>query len=106
MSLGLVRNVFETALDMSRELGVDAARHTKWQHILQHLSDFPTQQRNGKTVFRYTEKGLAWFASNSCGVQHIYPAGSIGLDRLLKNKHQAVSPAVRRLGKRSIFDDR
>ena len=80
MSLGLVRNAIETAIDMSKELAVDGDRRPKWQHILEHLSDFPTQQRNGKTVFRYTEKGLDWFPSNSCGIQHIYPAGAIGLD--------------------------
>ncbi len=80
MSLGLVRNAIETAIDMSKELGVDGHRHHKWQDILQHLSDFPTQQRNGKTVFRYTEKGLDWYPNNSCGIQHIYPAGAIGLD--------------------------
>ncbi len=80
MSLGLVRNVFETALDMSKELGIDAGRHEKWQHILTHLSDFPTQEREGKTVFRYTEKGIDWWPNNSCGIQHIYPAGAIGLD--------------------------
>jgi alpha-L-fucosidase 2 len=80
MSLGLVRNVFETVIDMGRELGVDAGRHRKWQDILNHLSDFPTQERNGRTVFRYTEKGLDWFPNNSCGIQHIYPSGAIGLD--------------------------
>ena len=80
MSLGLVRNVFETVIDMGRELGVDAARQAKWQDILKRLSGFPTQERNGKTVFRYTEKGLDWFPNNSCGIQHIYPAGAIGLD--------------------------
>ena len=79
-SLGLVRNVFETALDMSKELGVDAARREKWRHILKHLSKFPTQEKDGKTVFRYTEKGTAWHGSNSLGIQHIYPAGAIGLD--------------------------
>jgi len=80
MSLGLVRNAFETVLDMSKELNVDAPRREKWQHILKHLSDLPTQEKDGKTVFRYTEKGTAWVNGNSCGIQHIYPAGAVGLD--------------------------
>ncbi len=80
MSLGLVRNTFETALDMGRELGIDADRHEKWRHILKHLSVFPTFEKDGKTVFRYTEKGIDWWPNNTCGIQHIYPAGAIGLD--------------------------
>ena len=67
-------------IDMSTELGVDADRHEKWNHILSHMSDFPTQQRAGKTVFRYTEKGMAWCDSNTLGIQHIWPAGALGLD--------------------------
>jgi alpha-L-fucosidase 2 len=33
---------FKGMLDVSAELGTDAARREKWQHILTHLSDFPT----------------------------------------------------------------
>jgi len=80
MSLGLVRNALETALDMGQALGLDADRRPKWQDILKHLSKFPTFEKDGKTVFRYTEKGIDWWASNSCGIQHIYPAGALGLD--------------------------
>ena len=80
MSLGLVRNVFETALDMGKELRVDADRREKWEHILKCLSQFPTFEKDGRTVFRYTEKGIDWWGDNTCGIQHIYPAGAIGLD--------------------------
>jgi len=80
MSLGLVRNLFETVLDMSRELGVDEGRQAKWQDILQHLSTFPTFEKDGATVFRYAEQGTEWIDGNSCVLQHIYPAGAIGLD--------------------------
>ncbi|MDR2859630.1 MAG: hypothetical protein LBV64_04475, partial [Mediterranea sp.] len=38
------------------------------------------QERNGKTVFRYSEAGAGWWNSNTLGIQHIYPAGQIGLD--------------------------
>jgi glycosyl hydrolase family 95 len=80
LSLGLVPNVMETAIDMSSALGIDADRHPKWRHILDHMSEFVTQKRDGKTVFRYTEKGTDWWGDNTLGIQHIYPSGRIGLD--------------------------
>jgi hypothetical protein len=80
VSLGLVRTTFELATELSNALGVDAGRREKWQHILKHLSAFPTQERNGATVFRYTEKGTDWIEGNTVGIQHIYPAGAIGPD--------------------------
>ncbi|MCX5653668.1 MAG: hypothetical protein NTY65_03330 [Planctomycetota bacterium] len=80
VSLGLVRTTFELATEMSTALGVDAGRQEKWRHILKHLSKFATQEEDGATVFRYTEKGVAWNNRNSLGIQHIYPAGAIGLD--------------------------
>jgi len=87
LSLGLVRTLFASLIDMSLELGVDAPRREKWRHIVDNLSKFPLQERSGKTVFRYSEKGQAWFNSNTLGIQHIWPAGAIGLDseaKLLK----------------------
>lgn len=80
LTLGLLGNTFALVLDMSDALQVDAKRRAKWRHILDHLSAFPTQQRDGKTVFRYTEEGTAWWRDNTLGIQHIYPAGAIGLD--------------------------
>ena len=79
-TLGLLRNSFDLAIAMSKALDVDADRREKWQHILQHLSPWLTQQRDGKEVFRYTEQGMAWNSDNTLGIQHIYPAGAIGLD--------------------------
>lgn len=82
VALGLIRMVMNLALDMSAELGVDADRHAKWKHIRAHLSEYPTMnhEKTGKPIFRYTERGIAWFPSNTIGIQHIYPAGGIGLD--------------------------
>ena len=65
---------------MSDELGVDADRREKWQHILDHLSSWTTQEMGGKTVFRYTEKGTHWWRNNTLGIQHIYPGNALGLD--------------------------
>lgn len=79
-SLGLVRLVMETACDMSEFLGVDSERREAWKDRQTRLADYPTQERGGKTVFRYTEEGVAWWNDNTLGIQHIYPAGQIGLD--------------------------
>ena len=78
-SLGLVRMVFDTACDMSGLLGEDEERRPVWKERRDRLADYPLQERNGKTVFRYTEKGTDWWRDNTLGIQHIYPAGQIGL---------------------------
>ena len=80
LSLGLVRTLFKNMLLMSADLGVDADKRAKWQDICGKISDWPLQERNGKTVFRYSEKGTAWWNDNTLGIQHIFPAGAIGLD--------------------------
>ena len=79
-SFGLVRTLFKNMLVMSADLGVDENRRAKWQDICGKLSAFPTQERNSKTVFRYTEKGVDWWNDNTLGIQHSFPAGAIGLD--------------------------
>jgi alpha-L-fucosidase 2 len=70
----------DTAIEMSDALGIDKKRHQKWSHISKHLSDYSTQTRDGKTVFRYTEKGTPWWHNNTLGIQHIFPGNAIGLD--------------------------
>lgn len=78
-SLGLVRMVFKTACDMSELLGIDEERREIWKERHDHMSEYPLQEINGKTVFRYTERGVDWWHDNTLGIQHIYPAGAIGL---------------------------
>ena len=94
VSIGLVRNALELAIDMSSEMGIDDSRHEKWRHILDNLSGWSYEMRRlphnrgedrsipkpEKKVFRYTEKGTPWWRNNTLGIQHIYPAGAIGLD--------------------------
>jgi alpha-L-fucosidase 2 len=80
LSLGLVRMVFRLVLDMSEYIEVDEKRREKWQHILKHISDYTTQVIDGKEIFRYSERGMSWCDSNTLGIQHIYPAGTIGLE--------------------------
>lgn len=80
LTLGLLRTLFKNMLAMSNELGVDADKRAKWQDILDKLSPYPLQEHGGKTVFRYSEKGTPWWGGNTLGIQHIFPAGAIGLD--------------------------
>lgn len=80
LTLGLLRNAFDLAIDMSTALDLDAARREKWQDILRNLADFPIQQRNGRTVFRYTTEGPEWVDGNTLGIQHIFPGNAITLD--------------------------
>jgi len=80
VSLAFVRSAMETAIDMSTALRIDRERHEKWRHILENLSGFATQEMGGRTVFRYTERGTAWWRNNTLGIQHIYPGGAIGLE--------------------------
>ena len=81
LSLGLLRSNLQGTLDMSAALGLDAGRREKWQHILDHLSDYPVYERDGVKVFRYTESGQDW-QDGSCvvGLQHLYPADTMDLD--------------------------
>lgn len=81
LSLGLVRTVMQTACDMSAALGIDADRRLNWKKIVNTLADYPTQIRNGRKVFRYSEKGTEWWGNNTLGIQHIYPAGQIEIGR-------------------------
>lgn len=80
LSLGLVRNVFNLMIDMSANMHIHPTEMQKWKNILDHISPFPTQVRNGRVVFRYTEKGLDWYDGNGLGIQHIYPSNAITLD--------------------------
>lgn len=109
LSLGLVRMVMQTVSDMSTFLKVDEDKRAQWAFIHDHISDYPLQERNGKTVFRYTEKGTDWWDGNTLGIQHIYPAGQIGLNSdpdLIKIAHNTIEEMQRWLdynGSNSFF---
>ncbi len=79
LTLGLLRLCIPAAIDMAKELGVDADKQKKWAEILKKLSPFATYIRFGKRVYRYTEKGQAWNETGDVGLQHIYPCGCVGL---------------------------
>lgn len=109
LSLGLVRMVMQTAIDMSEYLGVDSDKRDVWAERQAHLSDYPLQERDGRTVFRYTEDGYSWCDGNTLGIQHIYPVGQIGLEsdpKLLKVAYNTLDVMQRWLdtnGSNSFF---
>lgn len=80
LSLGLVRMVFSTLLDISKALDADADKREKWQHILDNISSYPTFHKRFKKVFRYTEKGMPWQNSNFLCLQHVYPVSQVDLN--------------------------
>ena len=80
LSLALIRMASRAAIDISTALGVDERRRGKWQHILEHISDFPLAERNGKTMFDVCENGVTTLEEvNMCCIQHIYPANAVSL---------------------------
>jgi len=94
LSLGLVKTLFRSMIPMSEALGVDADKRAKWLDITEKISALPLQEKDGKTVFRYSEKGTAWWGDNTLGIQHIFPAGAIGLDsdpKLLEISHNMIN---------------
>jgi len=80
LSLGLIKNAMDLAIDLSHELSIDQDRQKKWKDIIRHLSDFPVQMRNGEKVFRYSKEGMDWNEGNGLGIQHIYPSNAITFD--------------------------
>ena len=81
LALGLLRSNLEGTMEISAALGLDSDRHAHWQHILDHLSDYPVYERDGVQVFRYSEVGQDWEEGHCMvGLQHIYPADTLDLD--------------------------
>ncbi|MBR4899760.1 MAG: hypothetical protein IKZ46_02390 [Victivallales bacterium] len=80
LSLGLLRMIFQTLIELADEYGLGKDQTGEWSHILNHLPPFPTFVREGKRIFRLTEKGHEWVGGNAVSLQHIYPAGQIRMD--------------------------
>ncbi len=51
MSLAFLRFFFPALMEIEKALGIKPDRHPKWTHILEHLSDLPTQtDKDGMTL--------------------------------------------------------
>nr|WP_316838102.1 hypothetical protein [Pedobacter nutrimenti] len=86
VSLALIRQVMDLALDLSNELGEDRGRQAKWRDILARLGDYPQcnlgelpigsqtalsiPENRTLPIFRYSEIGCAWQNGNAVGIQH------------------------------------
>ncbi len=79
LTLGLLRQFFRGLIEISSELGLDADRHEKWQHILDHLSPYATMEKEGRTVFRLNDPGLAWVGNAFMAIYPVWPCGEISL---------------------------
>ena len=87
LTLGMLRLTLEAGIDMAKSLDVDPDKQEKWQEMLDRLAPFATYYRWFRKAFRYTEQGQMWNNGGDVGLQHIYPAGCIGLSserRMLK----------------------
>ncbi|HEY2019424.1 MAG TPA: LamG-like jellyroll fold domain-containing protein, partial [Bryobacteraceae bacterium] len=107
--LTFLRSTFQGLIDISTELGTGAERREKWQHILDHLSPYPTAERDGKTVFRAAENSPPGRGPN---LRFVWPTGQVGLGsdpKLLQiardtlfprgySQHPMAPPALARLG--------
>jgi hypothetical protein len=57
LSLGLVKMLFKGMVDASNFLQVNKERQNKWQHIYEHLSQFPIGEREGRMSLKNMERG-------------------------------------------------
>jgi hypothetical protein len=79
LSLGLVRMFFTGFIDMCTELGVDADRLPKWQHILDHLSEIPTRVADGMLRVCCAEEGPSSKGLHVVIPGMIWPSRLVGL---------------------------
>jgi alpha-L-fucosidase 2 len=83
-SLAMIKFVFRSCLEVADQMGVNESQQKKWRHIVQHLSDYPTAEVNGMTVFKEAENSprilLEGPGDNVSLLQMIQPAEAVGLD--------------------------
>lgn len=77
LSLGLVKMLFKGMINVSTYLNKDAARQAKWQHILTHLSPFPTQEVEGRVRLKSVEKSPSPWHSGAMGLARVSIHGLI-----------------------------
>lgn len=58
LSIGLVKMLFKGMLDVSEHLNVDAERRDKWKHIVNHLSQPPVGEVNGRMALKSVERNV------------------------------------------------
>ncbi|MCY1719380.1 hypothetical protein OU798_03450 [Prolixibacteraceae bacterium Z1-6] len=85
-ALGMIKFLAKACIIASKDLGVDSQRRDKWQHIFDHMSNYPTSKVGKMTVFKEQENlDRISLENNGVGdnpahLQMIFPAEDIGLD--------------------------
>lgn len=102
LTLGMLRMCLQAAIEMSAALDSDVEEREIWRDMLKKLSPFAVCRRRLRRVYRYTEKGMRWHKGNDVGLQHIYPAGCIGLES--DKKTLKIAKNTLRQKKECLFD--
>ncbi|MGX5818917.1 glycosyl hydrolase family 95 catalytic domain-containing protein [Chitinophaga lutea] len=71
LSLGLVKMLFKAMPEVSACLQVDEARREKWRYIYAHISEFPTQEVDGRVRLKSVEKSPAEWHSRAMGLARV-----------------------------------
>lgn len=77
LSLGLVKMLFKGIIEVSDFLKVDAGREQKWQHIVDHLSDFTVGEVDGRLSLKGVEKSPSAWHSGIGGLARVSIHGLI-----------------------------
>jgi alpha-L-fucosidase 2 len=77
LSLGLVKMLFKGMINASDFLQVDEERQTKWKHIYDHLSQFPSGERDGRISLKNMERGPQNKPVNPSGLNRVAIHGII-----------------------------
>ena len=80
MTLALLRNSLDATIDISRCLGIDAHRRTKWINIRDNLKPLPIWDNNGAYLLRGSEEDEAGNPVYDVSFSMIYPANGVTLD--------------------------
>lgn len=80
MSIALLKNALELAIDLSKELKRDEHRQAKWQDIITHLRKLPTYERKGKRFLRGAEEDEHGRQVFGVSFSMIYPANGVTPD--------------------------
>ena len=91
VSRGLVKMLMRLMIDLSSELGVNAEKIPKWQHIIDYLPDADTFELEGQKMLRGIEGSTE---VRELALEYCYPASAAGKYRLpeifeaAKNTHK------------------
>ena len=71
LSLGLVKMLFKGMLEVSSYLKTDDSRRQHWEHIYKHLSQFPTEEEDGRVRLKSVEKSPSAWHQRAMGLARV-----------------------------------